>query len=476
MPLSLFLCKKTPSHFIWYSITMPRLKTVYICQKCEFQSAQWLGKCPNCGAWSSFIESVEMAKPSSSSSKRAQPLLNLAATDSEPVSLADVAKKEFLRIPTTLTEFDRVLGGGVVPGSVVLIGGEPGIGKSTILLQISMIMAASAVEKVYYISGEESPQQIKMRAERIGNIPTNLIIYPQTDVDGALEYLNKEIIAGRNAKTKHKSVVIVDSVQTVSTGDLESPQGSVSQVKEVVSRLVRFAKQTHTPVFIVGHITKDGTLAGPKVLEHLVDTVIYLEGERYHDLRLMRAAKNRFGSSDEIGVFQMTEGGLKEITNPSGIFLEERTSAPGAVALPALEGSRPVILEVQALVTKSFLAIPRRTASGFDINRLQMLIAVLSKRLNLQLFDQDIYVNVVGGLKITEPAADLAVCIAIISSFKNRTLSQKMIAFGEVGLQGEIRRVTKQDKRIEEAKKLGFDQFIYPDKVKSIAEVTILLK
>ncbi len=237
-----------------------------------------------------------------------------------------------------------------------------------------------------------------------------------------------------------------------------------------------FAKQTHTPVFIVGHITKDGTLAGPKVLEHLVDTVIYLEGERYHDLRLMRAAKNRFGSSDEIGVFQMTEAGLKEITNPSGIFLEERTSAPGAVALPALEGSRPVILEVQALVTKSFLAIPRRTASGFDINRLQMLIAVLSKRLNLQLFDQDIYVNVVGGLKITEPAADLAMCLAIISSFKNLTLSQKMIAFGEVGLQGEIRRVTKQDKRIEEAKKLGFDQFIYPDNVKSIAEVTKLLK
>ncbi len=458
---------------------MPRLKTVYICQKCEYQSPQWLGKCPNCNAWSSFIESVEMAKSSTSStSKRAQPLLNLAATDIEPISLVDVAKKEFHRVATTLTEFDRVLGGGVVPGSVVLIGGEPGIGKSTILLQISMIMAAQAVDKVYYVSGEESPQQIKMRAERIGDIPENLIIYPQTDIDGVLEYLNKEIISTKNEKSKntHNSLVIVDSVQTVSTGDLESPQGSVSQVKEVVSRLVRFAKQTHTPVFIVGHITKDGTLAGPKVLEHLVDTVIYLEGERYHDLRLMRAAKNRFGSSDEIGVFQMTETGLKEITNPSGIFLEERTTAPGAVALPALEGSRPVILEVQALVTKSFLAIPRRTASGFDINRLQMLIAVLTKRLNLQLFDQDIYVNVVGGLKLTEPAADLAVCLAMISSFTNKTLSQTMVAFGEVGLQGEIRRVTKQDKRLEEAKKLGFDQFIYPENVKSITEVTRMLK
>lgn len=458
---------------------MPRLKTVYICQKCEFQSAQWLGKCPQCNAWSSFIESVEMAKPLSSvASKRSQPLLNLAATDMEPINLIDVAKKEFHRIPTSLSEFDRVLGGGVVPGSVVLIGGEPGIGKSTILLQISMVMAGISKDKIYYISGEESPQQIKMRAERIGAIPENLVIYTQTDVDGVLEYLNKEIISTKKEQSSntHNSVVIVDSVQTVSTGDLESPQGSVSQVKEVVSRLVRFAKQTHTPVFIVGHITKDGTLAGPKVLEHLVDTVIYLEGERYHDLRLMRAAKNRFGSSDEIGVFQMTETGLKEVTNPSGIFLDERTSAPGAVALPALEGSRPVILEVQALVTQSFLAIPRRTSSGFDINRVQMLIAVLTKRLNLQLFNQDIYVNIVGGLKITEPAADLAVCIAILSSFKNTTLSQTMVAFGEVGLQGEIRRVTKQEKRLEEAKKLGFDQFIYPDNVKSILDAVKLLK
>ncbi|MDQ3098403.1 MAG: DNA repair protein RadA [bacterium] len=458
---------------------MPRLRTVYICQKCEYQSPQWLGKCPNCNAWSSFIESVEMAKSSTSStSKRVQPLLNLAATDIEPISLADVAKKEFKRIPTALAEFDRVLGGGVVPGSVVLIGGEPGIGKSTILLQIGMIMASSSVDKVYYVSGEESPQQIKMRAERIGAIPENLIIYPQTDIDGVLEYLNKEILATKKAesKTTHSSIVIVDSVQTVSTGDLESPQGSVSQVKEVVSRLVRFAKQTHTSIFIVGHITKDGTLAGPKVLEHLVDTVIYLEGERYHDLRLMRAAKNRFGSSDEIGVFQMTDKGLKEVTNPSGIFLEERTSAPGAVALPALEGSRPVILEVQALVTQSFLPMPRRTSSGFDINRVQMLIAVLTKRLNMQLFNQDIYVNIVGGLKITEPAADLAVCLAIISSFKNSTLSQTMIAFGEVGLQGEVRRVTKQEKRVEEAKKLGFDQFIYPDNVKSIVDVAKMIK
>jgi DNA repair protein RadA/Sms len=446
---------------------MPRLKTVYICQQCEFQSTQWLGKCPNCNSWSSFVESVEMAKSSTTStSKRSQPLLNLAATDIEPISLAHVAQKEFKRIPTTLSEFDRVLGNGIVPGSVVLIGGEPGIGKSTILLQISMIMAANSVSTVYYVSGEESPQQIKLRAERIGNIPENLIIYPQTDIDGVLEYLNKQKM---NDKTG-ESLVIIDSVQTVSTGDLESPQGSVSQVKEVVSRLVRFAKQTHTPIFIVGHITKDGTLAGPKVLEHLVDTVIYLEGERYHDLRLMRAAKNRFGSSDEIGVFQMSDTGLKEVINPSGIFLEERTSAPGAIALPALEGSRPVILEVQALVTKSYLAMPRRTASGFDLNRLQMLVAVLSKRLNLQLYDQDIFVNVVGGLKLNEPAADLAVCLALISSFKNITIPQNTIAFGEVGLQGEVRRVTKQEKRIEEAKKLGFDTFIYPENIKNLSD------
>jgi DNA repair protein RadA/Sms len=392
-------------------------------------------------------------------------------TDIQPISLNTVGKQEFKRIPTNLSEFDRVLGGGVVPGSVVLIGGEPGIGKSTILLQISMIMAHKSVEKVYYISGEESPQQIKLRAERIGDIPENLIIYPQTDVDQVLQFLNNE-----KTKDKNDTLVIVDSVQTVSAGDLESPQGTVSQVKEVVSRLVRYAKSTNTPIFIVGHITKDGTLAGPKVLEHLVDTVIYLEGERYHDLRLMRASKNRFGSSDELGVFQMTETGLKELANPSGIFLEERTSAPGAIAFAALEGSRPVILEIQALVTKSFLAIPRRTASGFDINRLQMLIAVLQKRLNLQLFDQDIFVNVVGGIKVSEPAGDLAVCLAILSSCKNKTIPQTTLAFGEVGLQGEVRRVTKMEKRIEEAKKLGFENYIYPENCRNLNEIINLLK
>ncbi len=445
---------------------MPRYKTSYVCQKCEFQSVQWLGKCPNCGGWNSFLEDVQLSKPVKPS--RAQPLLNLDLPDIEPISLAQVAKKEFFRVPTTLSEFDRVLGGGVVPGSLVLIGGEPGIGKSTILLQIAMIVAAHAGQTVYYISGEESPQQIKIRAERIGEIPEKVIIYNQTDIDQVLEFLNKQ--------EKDNRIVIIDSVQTVSTTDIESPQGTVSQVKEVVARLVRFAKQTHTPIFIVGHITKDGTLAGPKVLEHLVDTVIYLEGERYHDLRLMRASKNRFGASDEVGVFQMTDTGLKEITNPSGIFLEERTTAPGAIALVTMEGSRPVILEVQALVTQSFLAIPRRTASGFDINRLQMLIAVLSKRLNLQLFNQDIFLNVVGGIKVNEPAADLAVCLAILSSFKDITLPQTMVAFGEVGLQGEVRRVTKQEKRLEEAKKLGFEKFIYPENTKNLASINQILK
>jgi DNA repair protein RadA/Sms len=450
---------------------MPRFRATYVCQKCEFQSPQWLGKCPQCGAWNSFEESVELA-PSKASKNRSQPLLNLSSSEVQPISLSTVGKQEFKRIPTTLSEFDRVLGGGVVPGSVVLIGGEPGIGKSTILLQISMIMAAHSVETVYYISGEESPQQIKLRAERIGDIPQNLIIYPQTDVDQVLQFLSTE--KGKNQKAK--TLVIVDSVQTISTGDLESPQGTVSQVKEVVSRLVRYAKSTDTPIFIVGHITKDGTLAGPKVLEHLVDTVIYLEGERYHDLRLMRASKNRFGSSDELGVFQMSETGLKEVPNPSGIFLEERTSAPGAIAFAALEGSRPVILEVQALVTKSFLAIPRRTASGFDINRLQMLIAVLQKRLNLQLFDQDIFINVVGGIKVNEPAGDLAVICSILSSFKNFTIPQTTIAFGEVGLQGEIRRITKAEKRIEESKKLGFEKFISPENTRSVSELLNVMK
>jgi len=441
---------------------MPRFRTTFICQKCEAQSPQWLGKCPSCGAWNSFLEDVQLSKPQSA--KKSQPLLSLNLDEVQPIALSSVENQALKRLQTTLTEFDRVLGGGVVPGSAVLIGGEPGIGKSTILLQIAMLMA-SLGSTVYYISGEESPQQIKLRSDRIGKVSDNLIIYAQTDIDQVLNYLNNQI----KSKSKDKSsIIIIDSIQTVSTTDIESAQGTVSQVKEVASRLVRFAKSTHTPVFMVGHITKDGTLAGPKVLEHLVDTVIYIEGERYHDLRLMRAAKNRFGSSDEIGVFQMTEKGLQEVSNPSGIFLEERTSAPGAVAFAALEGSRPVMLEVQALVTKSFLAIPRRNASGIDSNRIQMLIAVLTKRLNLQLYDQDIFVNIVGGLKISEPAADLAVCVAIISSFKNITISQTTLCFGEVGLQGEVRRVTKQEKRVEEAKKLGFDSFIYPENIKNI--------
>lgn len=443
---------------------MPKVKKFFTCSQCDYQSQQWLGKCPQCGGWNTFVEGqTQEIKPKNKAT--AGGLLESFSENLQPINLDKVKPIESKRIKTGIAELDRVFGGGIVPGGVILIGGEPGIGKSTIMLQMAMQLAQAY--DVIYVSGEENPEQIKLRADRI-NIPTKYLkIYPQPDIDQAISTI-------RTTDSSPESlgqVVIVDSIQTVFSADVDAAAGSVNQVKESTARLVRFAKASSTPVLIIGHVTKEGTIAGPKVLEHLVDTVIYLEGERYHDLRIMRAVKNRFGAASELGVFEMSDKGLREVENPSKVFLEGRTHAPGAVATVVLEGIRPLIVEVQALVTKSFIPVPRRTAQGYDNNRLQMLIAVLQKRLNLPLYEQDVFVNIVGGMKIEEPAADLAICLAIISSFRNVELSPNTIAYGEVGLQGEVRKVTKEDRRKEESAKLGFTKTISSNNCQNLHEI-----
>ncbi len=410
-----------------------------------------MGKCPDCQSWSSLVETVGL--PNSLGNKE------LRKSDSTPILLSEVKKISIERISTGLAEFDRVLGGetsrfGIVPGSIVLVAGDPGIGKSTLLLQ--------AVAKIggLYVSGEESAEQVKVRAERVKNSLEGVFILPETNVDLVVELV-------RRGKY---NLVVVDSIQTMITSDLEGAAGSVGQVRESSSRLHRLAKDCQVPIFIIGHVTKEGSVAGPKVLEHLVDAVLYLEGERYHSFRILRSIKNRFGPTAEIGVFEMTDKGLFEVDNPSALFLEERQVGAGSVVVPTMEGTRSVLTEIQALTSLVNFGLPRRTGSGIDHNRLQLLVAVLTRRANLNLQSQDIFVNVAGGLKIFEPAADLAVCLAIASSFLGKVIDSKTVAIGEVGLLGEIRRVANMEKRVAESKKLGFTRFITPDKVKTISE------
>lgn len=444
---------------------MAKVRKFFTCTQCDYQSLQWLGKCPQCGGWNTFIEGqTQEVKPKNKATSGG--LLESFSDNLQPINLDKVQPIESKRIKTGINELDRVFGGGIVPGGVILIGGEPGIGKSTIMLQMAMKLAQT--HEIIYLSAEENPEQIKLRADRV-NIDTKYLkIYPQPDIDQAISTIRTM----EQPSEAQGRVIIVDSIQTVYSADVDAAAGSVNQVKESTARLVRFAKATNTPVLIIGHVTKEGTIAGPKVLEHLVDTVIYLEGERYHDLRIMRAVKNRFGAASELGVFEMSDQGLKEVANPSQVFLEGRTHAPGAVATVVLEGVRPLVVEVQALVTKSFIPVPRRTAQGYDNNRLQMLIAVLQKRLNLPLYEQDVFVNIVGGMKIEEPAADLAICLAIISSFRNFELAPTTVAYGEVGLQGEIRKVSKEDRRKEESSKLGFTTTISSSKFPNLFDLT----
>ena len=397
-----------------------------------------MGRCPDCGQWNSFVEEM-----SGSRSRAGKP-----SGVTQPQTIDSISLDANLRFKTGISEFDRTLGGGLVPGSMVLIGGDPGIGKSTLILQVVERLSRAGL-KTLYLSGEESPQQIKLRADRLSVHSENLYVLTETCIEHFFDGMD----------VLRPDLLVVDSIQTTYTDALPSAPGSVGQVREVASQLLRWAKESGTPTFLIGHVTKDGAIAGPKVLEHLVDTVLYFEGDRSHAFRILRAVKNRYGPTNEIGVFEMKDTGLEEVGNPSRIFLEERPEgASGSVVIPCLEGTRPVLVEIQALVGPSPLGMPRRTAIGVDHNRISLLVAVLGKRMGLEMGDQDIFINVAGGLKVDEPAADLGMVSAMISSFLDRPVDREMVVFGEVGLAGEIRGVSQSELRIKEAKKLGFSR------------------
>jgi DNA repair protein RadA/Sms len=424
-----------------------RTRTVYVCQDCGADTPRWAGQCPACGQWNTLVEmSVETGRDRSALASTG------LAPRTAPQRLSDVSLDGFQRIGLPLEEFSRVLGGGIVPGSLVLIGGDPGIGKSTLLLQAAALMAGQAAP-VLYVSGEESPQQVKLRAQRLGIDGDGVYLLSETSLDAVLDHINQ----------LHPRAVIVDSIQAVYLEGLDSTAGSVTQVRECAGRLLQLAKSEHIPIFIVGHVTKTGAIAGPRVLEHMVDTVLYLEGERFHSYRLLRSVKNRFGSTNEVGVFEMGPEGLVEVSNPSEAFLAERmTAVAGSAIAVTLEGTRPLLVEIQALTSTTNAALPRRTANGIDFNRLLILVAVLSKRVGFKLFNQDVFVNVVGGLKIVEPAADLAVAVAIASSVRGTPVVADLAIVGEIGLSGELRGVSQLEKRLSEAAKLGFKRCLLP--------------
>ena len=429
---------------------MKSQKTVFVCQECGSQSAKWLGKCNDCGAWNSFVE--ERPQPAAVSTAAAEHRYALSAAGSARL-YADIELQNHARLSTSIDEFDRVLGGGVVPGSLVLLGGEPGIGKSTLLLQAAANMART-IGPVLYSSGEESEHQIKSRGERlnVGDAPLYLL------AETCLERILEEI-----ARIK-PALVIVDSVQTVFSLKFQSAPGSIGQVREAATQLLFTAKGQNVPTFLVGHVTKDGSLAGPKALEHVVDSVLYFEGERHHSHRVVRAVKNRFGAVSELGVFEMTSAGLRPVPNPSKLFLAERPSnAPGSAVLCSVEGSRPILVEVQALVSSSNYGTARRMASGIDQQRLSLLLAVLEKRAGLNLMGDDVFVNIAGGMTVDEPASDLGILAAIASSVRNRVISSTTAMFGEVGLAGEVRGITQASLRVREAAQMGFTRCIMPE-------------
>jgi DNA repair protein RadA/Sms len=426
---------------------LAKTTTRYICQQCGSAQAKWMGRCPDCGEWNTLVETVVESK-----SVRAGGMASAQASRNQPRLLRDVAADGFARISLAMDELDRVLGGGLVPGSLVLIGGDPGIGKSTLLLQASAVLAAAG-GPVLYVSGEESAQQIKLRAARIGLDGDGLYVLTETNVEAIISHIEQ----------LQPRLVVVDSIQTVYLDELDSAAGSVSQVRESAARLMQIAKGQNIPVFLIGHVTKTGMLAGPRVLEHIVDTVLYLEGDRFHAYRLLRCVKNRFGASNEVGVFEMQDVGMAEVTNPSEVFLAERLpNAAGSAIAVTLEGTRPLLVEIQALSSTTSFGNPRRTPNGIDFNRLLLLVAVLSKRVGVRLSDQDVFVNVVGGLRVSEPAADLAVACAIASSFRDVPVAEDMAIIGEVGLSGELRTVSQLDTRLKEAAKLGFSRCLVP--------------
>lgn len=424
---------------------MAKARVQYVCQSCGAAVHKWAGQCKTCGEWNTMVETVIERRKGQADPRGWTPL-------SQPQRLPDIQADQFQRIPVAIGELSRVLGGGIVPGSVALIGGDPGIGKSTLLLQASAQLAEEG-RPVLYVSGEESVHQIKMRADRLNLEQPHLYVVSEVSLDQILGHIEQ----------LKPGLAVVDSIQAISSEELESSAGSVSQVKACATALLRHAKANGVPIFLVGHVTKAGAIAGPRVLEHIVDAVLYLEGDRFHAYRLLRSVKNRFGSTHEVGVFEMTEEGMMEVSNPSEAFLAERLpDAAGSAIAVTMEGTRPLLVEIQALASTTSFGNPRRTANGVDFNRLLLLVAVLSKRVGLRLFDQDVFVNVVGGMRINEPAADLGVALAIASSFQNVPLPADLVAVGEIGLSGELRAVGHLSRRLHEAAKLGFRRCIVP--------------
>ncbi|MCK5129821.1 MAG: DNA repair protein RadA [Clostridiales bacterium] len=434
-------------------------KTLFYCSECGNESRKWVGKCPACDSWNTLVEQPAPSKKAAKASH---------FTQSTPIRFKDISKQETMRKKTAIDEFDRTLGGGLVEGSLVLIGGDPGIGKSTLLLQ-AIDKLALVDNKALYVSGEESVKQIAMRAERIGVNNDNILVLCETDIDSVVEHIHKV----------QPSVVVVDSIQTMYQSDMSSAPGSVSQVRACAAILMQVAKTTGYPIFLVGHVTKSGAIAGPMVLEHMVDTVLYFEGDANHAYRMLRTQKNRFGSTNEIGMFTMLETGMEQVKNPSMMLLETRSyDTIGSCVGISMEGTRPVLVEIQALLSKTAFAAPRRQASGIDYNKMVLLLAVLEKKIGMQIYDQDVYVNVAGGLKVIEPAIDLALMLSVASSIKNRALSIDAAVFGEVGLTGEVRPVGRADLRVNEAIRCGFKKIIMPKRnvkdIKVSSEVKLI--
>ena len=439
--------------------------TVFFCQNCGYESAKWMGQCPGCREWNTFVE--EQVVTGQGKSSRMKTVTGFSEKN-KPAKLSEVSIEKEDRISTGIGELDRVLGGGIVAGSLTLVGGDPGIGKSTLLLQVCRNLAGDGRE-VLYVSGEESLKQIKLRANRIGTFSDHLKLLCETDLESIEETIRRS----------KPDVVIIDSIQTMFHGEISAAPGSISQVREATGLFLQLAKGLGVSIFIVGHVTKEGTVAGPRVLEHMVDTVLYFEGDRHASYRLLRGVKNRFGSTNEIGVFEMEAEGLREVLNPSEFMLNGRPeNASGSVVACSMEGTRPILVEIQALVCHSNFGIPRRQTTGTDFNRVNLLMAVLEKRLGLQMGNCDAYVNIAGGIKIQEPAIDLGIAMAIVSSFKNRAVSSDMIVMGEVGLSGEVRAVSMIPVRVQEAKKLGFATCVIPsvcmDSVKEISGIKII--
>ena len=428
---------------------MPTAKEIFVCTNCDAQTPKWSGRCLSCGAWGTLVAQTVPGKVSAASG-------GLRAAPAKTTPFKEVIMHSVQRLGSGINEFDRVLGGGLVPGSVILVGGDPGIGKSTLLLQV-IDKFPKLPRPILYVSGEESSSQIKMRADRLGLQQKNTLLLAETDA---------AVVAETILQTK-PSLVIIDSIQTMFSGDATGLAGNMSQVSHSLALLLPIAKENHIPIVLIGHVTKEGNVAGPRALEHMVDAVLYLEGDRFQTFRILRAVKNRFGSTNEVGVFDMTEGGLREVSNPSELFLNERSTASGTIVTSLMEGTRALLVELQALTSTTAFGYPKRTTSGFDLNRLQLLLAVLAKRCNLSTGNQDVYINVVGGLKIDEPAADIAVVAAVVSSMKNKAINPKMVAMGEIGLGGEVRAVSALERRLAEAAKLGFTEAIIPHSQKT---------